>query len=284
MYAVTGASGQLGRHVLTALLDRVAPGQIVALARDPARLADVAARGVTVRAFDYARPETLAPALDGVTRLLLISSSEVGQREAQHRAVIEAAKSAGVGFLAYTSILHADDNPLGLAVEHRATEAAIVASGLPHALLRNGWYSENYTGNARAEIEHGGVIGSAGEGRISAAARADYAEAAAVVLTGDTTENHIHELAGDESFTLSGYAAALAEVSGRPVVYTDMPEVEYRAALEGIGVPAPWPAILSDSSAKSAAGVLFDDGHELSRLIGRPTTGLIDAVRAALAD
>lgn len=283
MYAVTGASGQLGRLVLADLLGRVEPGQIVALVRDPAKLSDLAALGVSVRAFDYAQPETLAPALAGVERLLLISSSEVGQREAQHRAVIDAAKTASVGFLAYTSILHADSNPLDLAVEHRATEAAILESGLRHAFLRNGWYLENYTGSAGAEVEHGSVIGSAGEGRISAATRADYAAAAAAVLTGDVSEDHIYELAGDEGFTMSDYSAALADVSGKPVNYVDMPEADFRAALEGIGVPAPWPAVLAETSAKSAKDALFDESRTLSALIGRPTTKLVDAVKVALA-
>lgn len=283
MYAVTGASGQLGRLILDALLATVEPGKVVALARDPAKLADLVARGVIVRAFDYAKPETLTPALDGVERLLLISSNEVGERETQHRAVIDAAKTAGVGFLGYTSILHADANPLDLAVEHRATEAAIKASGLTYVLLRNGWYTENYTGSAAAEVEHGAVIGSAGRGRISAATRTDYAAAAAVVLTGDIAESRIYELAGDESFTLFDYAAALAEVSGKDVKYVDMSEAEFRAALEGIGVPAPWPAILSETSAKSADGALFDDSRALSTLIGRPTMLLKDSVKVALA-
>lgn len=282
MYAVTGATGQLGRLVIDALLGSLVPDQIVALVRDPAKLADLAERGVEVRAFDYASPKTLAPALKGVDRLLLISSSEVGQREAQHRAVIDAAKTAGVEFLAYTSILHADSNPLDLAVEHRATEALIASSGLRHALLRNGWYTENYTMSAGAEVEHGAVIGSAGEGRIAAAARADYAAAAATVLTSEIAESQTYELAGDESFTLSDYAVVLAQTSGKEVRYVDMPEAEFRAALEGIGVPAPWPAILSESSAKSARGALFDDSRTLSALIGRPTTPLADSVKVAI--
>lgn len=178
MIAVTGASGQLGRLVIAGLLERVAPETIVALVRDPAKLADLAARGVVVRAFDYNHAETLASALVGVDRLLLISSSEIGQRVAQHQAVIAAAKTAGVGFIAYTSLLHADTNPLNLAVEHRATELALADSGVPHALLRNGWYTENYAQSAPMAVAHGAVLGSAGAGRISGAARADYAAAA----------------------------------------------------------------------------------------------------------
>lgn len=282
MYAVTGASGQLGRLVIDDLLGRVPADQIVALVRDPAKLADLASRGVVVRAFDYDAPDTLEPALAGVERLLLISSNEVGRREAQHRAVIDAAKTAGVGYIAYTSILHADRSPLGLAVEHRATEVLVEGSGIAYALLRNGWYNENYTVGAGAAIAHGAVIGSIGDARVSSASRADYAAAAATLLAAGDTGVRIYELAGDTAFTHPEFAAMLAEVSGKPVVYVDMPEAEYRAALEGAGLPAGLAAMLADSSAKAADGALFDDGHALTKLIGRPTTPLIASIRAAL--
>lgn len=282
MYAVTGASGQLGRLVIADLLTRVDASQVVALVRDPAKVADLAAQGVVVRMFDYGHADTLAPALAGVDRLLLISSSEVGQREAQHRAVIDAAKAAGVGFIAYTSILRADTSPMGLAVEHLATEEMIRASGLAYALLRNGWYTEKHTRSAPAEVAHGAVIGSTDDGRISAAARSDYAAAAAVVLTDGITDNRVLELAGDNSFTLADYAAALATASGKPVAYRDLPEAAYCQALEDIGLPAPFAAMLAESSAKAAGGSLFDDGRVLSRLIGRPTTPMADTVAAAL--
>lgn len=282
MYAVTGASGQLGRLVLNALLEKVAPGQIVALVRDPAKLADMAARGVTVRQFDYSAPTTLTKPLEGVKRLLLISSSEVGQREVQHRAVIEAAKAADVKFIAYTSILHADTSLLALAAEHRATEALLKESGIPHALLRNGWYTENYTAGAAPAIEHGVLLGSSGEGRVSGATRADYAAGAATVLAEASDATQIYELAGDDAFTQSEFAAALAEASGKPVVYQDLSEAEYGVALEKGGVPAPFAKILADSSAKSADGALFDDSRTLSRLIGRPTTPWRETVKEAV--
>ena len=283
MYAVTGASGQLGRLVVENLITRIEPSRIVALVRDPAKLSDLADRGVVVRAFDYNAPETLTPALEGVERLLLISSSEVGQRELQHRAVINAAKAAGVGFIAYTSILYADSSPLGLAVEHRATEAAIKESGLPYAFLRNGWYTENYTMGAAMAIEHGSVLGSSGEGRISTAPRADYAAAAAAVLADAAEPNRTYELAGDEGFTLTEYAAALADMSGKPVAYVNMSEDEYRGALEGIGLPGPLADLLANSSAKAAGGALFNEGHALSTLIGHPTTPMIETVKQAVA-
>ena len=282
-YAVTGASGQLGRLVLNILSEKVDPGSIVALARDPAKLSELSGRGIAVRRFDYDVPETLKLALDGVTRLLLISSSEHGpSRVAQHRAIIDSAKRAGVGFVAYTSILHADTSPIGLAVDHRATEAALKASGLAHALLRNGWYTENYIVQAQGAIANGVLLGSTGDGRISTASRLDYALAAATVLADASLGNRVYELAGDEAFTLSGFAAALASASGRPVVYRDLPEAEYANALEGIGFPPHVAHLIADNSAKAANGTLFDDGRALSKLIGRATTPMRESLRSAL--
>ncbi|MBD8618382.1 SDR family oxidoreductase [Sphingomonas sp. CFBP 13728] len=282
MYAVTGASGQLGRLVIDALLRTVAPSEVVALVRNPSKLADLAARGVVVRAFDYDAPATLVPALAGVDRLLLISSSEVGSREAQHGAVIAAARTAGVGYIAYTSILHADANPMNLAIEHRATEAAIAASGLPHAFLRNGWYTENYVMSVAPAIEHGALIGSAGDGRVSSASREDYADAAASVLVDGSVETRIFELAGDDAYTLTEFAVAIGDIAGRPVIYKDLPQDDYRGVLEGAGLPAPIADMLAESDAKAAQGSLFDDGRALSTLIRRPTTPWRTTLAAAM--
>ena len=270
MYAVTGASGQLGRLVVESLLQKVAPSEIVALARNPESVADLAAKGVTVRAFDYDAPDTLAPGLAGVTRLLLISGNAIGSRVPQHRAVIDAAKAAGVQLIAYTSLLRAQTSPMQMAAEHKATEDLLAASGVAAALLRNGWYTENYLMSAGPAIEHGVLIGSAGDGLVSGAARADYAEAAAVVLA--RGEAGTYELAGDSGFTHAELAAALAEASGKPVAYQDLPQAEYAKALEGAGLPGPFAAILADSDARVADGALFDESKTLSGLIGRPTT------------
>lgn len=280
MYAVTGASGQLGRRVIESLLGKVAPGEIVALVRTPDSVADFAAKGVTVRTFDYDAPETLAPGLAGVTRLLLVSGNAVGSRVPQHKAVIDAAKAAGVQLIAYSSILRAQTSPMLLAAEHKATENLLAASGLPTTLLRNGWYTENYLMSAGPAIEHGVLIGSAGEGLVSSAARADYAEAAAVVLT--RGETGTFELAGDSGFTHAELAAALAEASGKPVAYQDLPEADYAKALEGAGIPAPFAAILADSDARSGEGALFDDSRTLSGLIGRPTTPWRETITAGV--
>lgn len=280
MYAVTGASGQLGRLVLESLLGKVAPGEIVALVRNPESVADFAAKGVAVRAFDYDAPDTLASGLEGVTRLLLISGNAIGSRVPQHRAVIEAAKAAGVQLIAYTSILRASTSPMQMAAEHKATEDLLAASGVPHALLRNGWYTENYLPGAGAAIAHGVLIGSAGEGVVSAAARADYAEAAAVVLT--RGEAGTYELAGDTGFTLAELAAAVSDIAGKPVPFQNLPQADYAKALEGAGLPAPFAAILADSDARVAEGALFDDSRTLSGLIGRPTTPWRETIAAGL--
>ena len=218
MYAITGASGQLGRLVVQQLIAKGVPApQIVALVRQPAKATALAALGVQVRQADYSQPATLGPALAGVQRLLLISSSEIGQRLPQHQAVIDAARAAGVGFLAYTSLLRADTTPLGLGAEHTATEAAIRASGVPHALLRHGWYTENYLASLPPALAHGAYIGAAGEGRIASATRQDFAEADAAVLLDPPASGTVLELAGDEAYTLADFAAELSRQSGRAI-------------------------------------------------------------------
>lgn len=282
MIVVTGASGQLGRLVIQSLRKTVPAADIVAAVRQPAAVADLAAQGVQVRQADYTQPATLDAAFQGATKVLLISSSALGERVAQHANVIDAARRAGVALLAYTSLLHADTSPLGLAAEHTATEALLRASGVPHVLLRNGWYTENYLASLPAVLQHGAVIGSAGEGRIASAARADYAEAAAAVLMRDDQAGQVHELAGDTAYTLAEFAAEVSRQTGRTIPYVDLPEADYRGALLGAGLPAPLAQLLADSDVGASKGGLFDDGHRLSQWIGRPTTPLAEMVAAAL--
>lgn len=277
--AITGASGQLGRLVIERLRTKVAPSDIVALVRTPTKAADL---GVQVREADYTRPDTLRQALAGIDTLLMISGSEVGQRVAQHRNVIEAAQHAGVRHVVYTSLLHADHSSLGLAPEHVATEAMLKASGLAVTLLRNGWYSENYTASAPQAVAQGALIGSAGQGRIAAAARADYADAAVAVLTSSGHEGKTYELAGDTAWTLADLAAEISRQSGRDIQYKNLPAAEYSAILTAAGVPAPWPDVLPVVDLEVAKGALFDDSHVLSKLIGRPTTSLQESVKATL--
>lgn len=277
---VTGTSGHLGRLVVLALLDRGVPAtEIVATARDLGSVADLAANGVVTRRADYGDPTSLDAALAGVDRVLLVSSSAVGSRVPQHRNVIEAAARAGVSLLAYTSILRADTGGLALAADHLATEDLLKQSGLPVTLLRNGWYVENYTANTAPALATGQVIGAAGDGRVSAATRRDYAEAAAVVLAGGEHAGAVYELGGDEAFTMTEYAAALAAATGQEIGYTDLPAEEYAAILESAGVPAPFAQVLADSDQGIARGALEDHSGDLSRLIGRPTTPLVDALR-----
>lgn len=276
---VTGATGQLGRLVLAELARRTDPGAVAALARHPA--ADL---GVPVRQGDYTRPDTLDAALVGIERLLLISSNAVGARTAQHANVLEAARRAGVRLVVYTSLLRADTSPLDLGVEHRETEALLRASGLPWVILRNGWYTENFTGGLDAALAAGAVIGSSGSGRIAAAARADYAAAAAAVLAaGAFHAGQTYELAGDTPFTMADFAAALTRASGRAIAYHDLPQDDYAAVLVGAGLPPAFAALLAQSSAASARGALDSDSHDLRRLIGRPTTPLATTLAAALA-
>jgi len=282
MIVITGASGQLGQHVIAELLKKTAASNIVAAVRNVAKARHLAALGVQVREADYGRPETLDSAFRGAEKILLISSSEVGQRVPQHRNVIDAAKRAGVKLIAYTSVLRADTSVLGLADEHRATEADIRASGLPYTLLRNGWYLENYAEHLEPVLAHGAVLGAAGEGRISAAARADYAAAAVAVLTMRTAPEAVYELAGAASFTLAELAAEVARQSGKEIVYNDMPQAQYKAVLLEIGVPESMARLLSDSDAGAKQGALEGSGAALRALIGRPTATLADALQAAL--
>jgi NAD(P)H dehydrogenase (quinone) len=283
MIAITGASGQLGRLVITELLKSVPAATLVAAVRNPDKVADLALLGVQVRHADYEKPETLEKAFTGVTRLLLISSSEVGRRAPQHANVIAAAKKAGVPFMAYTSILHADSTPLPLGLEHRQTEAMLAASGIPHALLRNGWYTENYAASIPAALRYGVVLGSAGEGRIASAARADYAAAAAAVMLAEGQAGKVYELAGDDAYSLSDFAAEIARQSGQSVTYQNMPEADFAQALRGAGLPDGLAILLAESDTGASKGGLFDASRTLSALIGRPATPLAEVVRAALA-
>ena len=281
--AVTGASGPFGRHAIEVLLSRGIPaGQIVAIVRDPAKVGDLRERGVTVRPGDYSDPASLRAALTGVDRLLFVSGSEVGQRVAQHQAVVDAAKEAGVSLVAYTSIPKADTSDMVLAEEHRATEGALIASGLPYVFLRNGWYLENYTRQLPVILEHG-LIGAAGDGRISAAARGDLAEAAAVVVASeDGHQNRVYELGGP-GFTLAELAAEIGRQSGRDIGYTDLSEDAYAKALIDAGVPAGAAAVYADSDRAAAKGALYIEGDDLERLLGRPVTPWPEIIRAALA-
>ena len=282
MIAITGATGQLGHLVLQNLLKTTAASQIVAIVRNPAKAESLSQQGIVVRQADYTDEAAFTAALQGVDKLLLISSSEVGQRASQHRNVINAAKAAGVKFIAYTSLLHADKSPLGLHVEHVETEKMLADSAIPYALLRNGWYTENYLASAPPALEHGVFIGAAGEGKIASATRADYAAAAARVIAEEGHAGKVYELAGDEAWTLSELAAELSKQSGKNVVYQNLSEADFAAALKSVGLPAGLADMLADSDVGAAKGGLFDDSHTLSALIGRPTTPLAESIKGIL--
>lgn len=277
---VTGATGQLGRLVVENLKGKLAAETIVALVRTPEKATGL---GVEARVFNYTQTDNLLASLRGIDKLLLISGNELGQRLPQHVAVIDAAQQAGVKHIIYTSILHADSSPLSLAVEHFGTEEALKKSGVTYTILRNGWYTENYTGSAKGAIGAGAFIGNAGEGKISSAARADFAEAAAVVLAGEGHEGKTYELAGDEAYTLAELAAEISSQSGKTIPYNNLTEAQYADILKSFGLPDGLAEMLANSDTGASKGGLFDDSHTLSTLIGRPTTPLAKVVADSIA-
>lgn len=274
---ITGASGQLGQLVLDALKTKTNAENLVALVRTPDKITDVEAR-----AFDYNESNSLTSALSGIDHLLLISGNEIGQRARQHENVINAAKEAGVQWIVYTSILRADTSTISLAAEHLATEQLLKSSGIAYTILRNGWYTENYTGSIEGALGAGALVGSAGNGKISSAARKDFADAAAVVLTSTNHEGKTYELAGDDDYTLSDLAAEISKQSGKEIPYQNLPEGEYSKILKSVGLPEFYADAIANWDVSASHGDLFDNGKQLSNLIGRPTTPLADVVKTAL--
>ena len=281
---VTGATGQLGRLTVEALLARgVLPAQITATGRDVGKISDLADRGVSVRRADFTDPRGLTEAFAGADRLLLVSTGSPVGRVAEHQNAIDAAKAAGVSLLAYTSVSHAATDRMLLAADHRETEEYLRSSGVPFVMLRNSWYLEYYTGQLASYLQHGTVAGSAGQGQVSAAARSEFAEAAAAVLTADGHAGAVYELGGDQAFTLAELAAEISAAAGRPVSYVDMPAPELAKMLADAGVPEPVAEMLADADLGVARGELFTDSGDLRRLIGHPTKPLATAIREALA-
>ena len=280
-YAVTGASGKLGRLVLDELLRQANPHGIVALARDPAALADYALKGIDVRLADYDDPGSLDAALQGVDRVLLISGNAVGERERQHGAVIDAAKNAGVSYLAYTSILNAQASKLALAGEHAATEKLLEKSGLNYDVLRMPWYSENYTGALQPAIEHGAIYGATGEGKLATASRADLAAAAAGALL-RSPGGRTYELAGNHPWTMAEFADEVSRQAGKPVRYVNQSESDYAKTLEGVGLPPPVAGMLASTSFLAGFGELYSESKDLSALAGRESTPIGETIAEAL--
>ncbi|MBO4259009.1 SDR family oxidoreductase [Streptomyces griseorubiginosus] len=278
---VTGATGHLGRHVVEQLLEKVPAEQVTAVVRDEAKAADLAERGVKLAVADYNAPETFDHVFSAGDKVLLISGSEVGNdRVGQHRVVIEAAKAAGVALLAYTSAPGA--LKAALADDHRGTEEILLGSGVPYVLLRNGWYHENYTENLAPVLEHNAVVQAAGDGRVSSASRADYAAAAVAVLTGEGHENKTYELGGDEAWSFAEYAAELSKQTGKEIVYNPVSVEAFTGILAGAGLPEPVAAVIAGVDASVEKGELVVDSGDLSRLAGRPTSTIADAITAAL--
>lgn len=282
--AVTGASGQLGQLVISQLLERTEAKNIVALVRNPEKLSDLSSKGIEVRAFDYAHnADELSVQLAGVDKLLLISSSEIGQRTVQHQNVINASKLAHVKFIVYTSLLKADTSPLLLAQEHVETEQYLKTSDIPYTLLRNNWYSENYAMGLAQAVEHGKIFGATHHGKIASASRLDYATAAAVVLTQEGHENKVYELAGDTSYTLDDVAKWVTEISKKDVTYNDLSEEEYKALLIQVGLPEGFASILANSDDGVSKDALYSDSKDLHKLIGRATTNMQETIKEFLS-
>lgn len=280
-YAVTGASGQLGRKIVHALLDlHVSPFDVIALSRNTDKVEDLAALGVRVREADYDVPDTLATALDGVDRLVLVSGSEVGKRATQHAAVLAAAEATGVQRIAYTSLLKADTSTLGLAPEHVATEEALAASSIETTFLRNSWYTENYTAQIPGYVERGAIVGAAGDAALSTATRADFADAAAAAITADTVKP-AYELAGT-TFTLAELAAAVTAATGTTVEYTNVTVDDLAAGMVAAGMDEGTAGFWASIDASIARGDLFTESTDLKDLIGREPTSLEAAIREAL--
>ena len=276
---ITGATGHLGRLVVDKLKGKTAVENIVALVRSPEKAADL---GVEARTFDYNNPAQMGGALEGIDHLLLISGSEIGQRATQHKNVIDAAQKAGIKWIVYTSLLHADTSSLSLAGEHLETEAYLKAADIPYTLLRNGWYTENYTGSISGALAGGAFVGSAGDGKISSAARDDYAAAAVAVLTGEGHEGKVYELAGDTAYTLTDLAAEISKQTGKKIPYQNLPEKEYAGVLKKFGLPESIAEAIASWDTSASKGDLFDNEKQLSQLIGRPTTPMSDSVKEAL--
>ncbi|WP_172332049.1 SDR family oxidoreductase [Mangrovicoccus sp. HB161399] len=282
MIGVTCASGRLGQLVIGLLREKVPAGEIAALMRSPEKAEELGLE-VEVRPFDYNEPDQIEAGLEGIGTLLLISGSEVGLREIQHRNVILAAMAQGVGRIVYTSLLHAGTSPLKLATEHVATELMLAESGIPFTILRNGWYAENYIDTARSALEAGALYGAAGEGRISAASRRDYAEAAVAVLTSEGHNGRTYELSGDRAFSLGDLAGTISEISGTEIPYRDMPESDYAKALAEAGLQAPWPDFLARIDRQISEGALYGDGQALADLIGHPPASIRDILAGELS-
>lgn len=282
MIAVTGANGQLGQLVMKGLVERVPTNQMIAAVRRPEKASGFATLGVQVREADYSRPETLSTAFQGVKKVLLISVDEVDRRFKLHKAVVDAAKEAEVELFVYTSLLHADRSELFLAREHKQTEEYIRASGLPFVILRNGWYLENHTSALGDAVENGALIGSSDDGRFASASRADYAAAAVAVLTQPVSQSKTYELAGDRSFSMAELASEVSRQIGRDIPYRNLSGEDYAATLLGLGLPQTLVDVVIDADTKSIRGDLNSTSRDLSRLIGRPTTTLSDAVKSAL--
>jgi NAD(P)H dehydrogenase (quinone) len=284
---VTGAAGQLGRRVVEALVDAGARN-VAAASRDPARIADLAAKGVATRRADFDDPASLDIAFAGVERLLIVSTDALdvpGKRMRQHKAAVAAAARAGVQHLVYTSMPNPEPGSvIPFAPDHHETEQAIIASGLPHTILRVNWYMENLLHALPAVLAAGKWFTAAGEGRVGHVARDDVASAAAAALLSQT-ERKRYDITGPQALTVATMAATVSEVFAKPIAVVPVSDAQLQQGLEAHGVPAPFAALLTALDANTRAGKVDITTDAVRTLTGRAPVGLREfllANRAAL--
>ncbi len=273
MIVVTGANGQLGRHIVLQLIARQGSAADLGVSvRDPARAGDLAARGVSVREGDFDRPSSLADAFAGARTLVLVSTDGPrDQRIAQHRAAIAGARAAGVERIVYTSFIDvAADSPAEFAAVHRTTEADLAASGLAWTALRNPLYADFLPMTLAGALETGVFRLPAGKGLDSFVSRAELAEAAAAAALAPALAKHVYELTGQATHDYDEVAAAVARVTGHAIRYEAVEPEAYAAALVGHGLP-PWLAAALASMYAAVAEGRFDRvSNDFAALVGRP--------------
>jgi NAD(P)H dehydrogenase (quinone) len=283
---VTGAAGHLGRLVADQLLERLAPERVVLVTRRPEALRELRARGADVRYGDFDDPASLPDAFAGGRRMLLISTDAVGRRVRQHRAAIDAAATAGVGHVVFTSIVNpVAANPNGAnAWEQGTTEAMLHRSGLAWTVLRFGNFAELQLPHAGTAVQNGRLITNSGDGRVVPISRRDCAEAAAITLTTDGHTGKTYQITGPQALSPSDLAELYADLSGQPVKVVQLSDTMLTWVLVGIGTPVPtaWGIAAYGRAVRHGYFDVLDPAFE--RLTGHPPVALRDVLIAHRAD
>ena len=279
---VTGASGKLGKLVLKELLAAGA-ADILATTRTPENLAEFASQGVDVRQADFKNPASLEDAFKGGTRLLLISTTDVGSRVPQHGAAIDAAKAAGVEHVIYTSWPDPQHSVAAVSPDHAATEDLVLKSGLKFTFLGNYLYSETLMFGLPKALETGKLFGAAGDGRAAYVTRQDCAYAAAGVLNNAVRyENKRLGISGPVAYTRSEIAQLASGITGKPLVYVDLPAEDFGKALVGAGMPEGFAKLFVSFELAIKAGELEAVTQDVSEVSGHTPASLSDFLKSAL--